>query len=339
MANKDHLIILEHGGDAWDQWRRQHPRTIPDLSEAQLNGADLRRINFQGVNLCGANLRSAHLIEANLRKADLFGAALCQANLSQATLQKANLFGANLWGVNLQRANLTGANLYSANLRRANVSQARLVRASCKRATFEGALLTGAYCAEVDLTGTDLTHQDLETAHQGNVIVFTETSVPQETFSQVAVNHLCETVQAFMTACGFTYKETIETSNSPFFQLVKFWSKHPGTVDEVDRLYEAGQKALQNVFANLQDETSASRLQTVSTRLIAAIAPFENALLRLGELLVLKLTMHRQSHLCVETISPDLAHELTMNPSLFQKLEEALSFAIKVRQCRGEMAG
>jgi hypothetical protein len=339
MANKDHLAILEYGKDAWERWRQRHPRTTPDLSKAQLYGSDLRKFNLQGVNLRAANLCNAYLSGGNFRQADLFGATLCQANLSRATLHGANLFGANLWGANLQGANLTEANLYGANLRRANVSQARLARASCKRATLEGALLTDTYCVEVDLQDADITHKDLEKARQGNVLACTETSLLQDTFSQAAIDYLGDAVQAFMTACGFEYNGIVETANCPFFQLVKFWSDHPCTTDEREHIYEAGRKGLQNAFSTQQDETSASTLGVVSTRLAAALIPFTDILLRLGELIVLKRTFQGQPHLCVEPLSPGLAHELAMHPSLLRKPTEAMPFAIKVHQPQRETSG
>jgi hypothetical protein len=289
-------------------------------------------MNLQGVNLRGAHLCDAQLIGSNFRQADLFGAVLCRANLSQTILQKANLFGANLWGANLQRANLTEANLYSANLRRANISQARLARVSCKRATLEGALLTDATNVEVDLKDADLTHKDLAKARQGNIVACTEISVLQDTFSEAAVDHLCDAAQAFMTACGFEYHGTVETANRPFFQLVKFWSQHPCSIETLDRIYAAGGEALQHTFDARQSGQAANNWQTVSAQLLVALIPFDNTLLRLGELLVIKWTLQGQPCLCVASLAPDLAHQLTLDPSLLRKPEEAMSLAIKVHQ-------
>jgi uncharacterized protein YjbI with pentapeptide repeats len=339
MANKDHFAILERGKDAWEQWRRRHPRITPDLSKAELHGSDLRKFNLQGVNLRAANLCSAHLSGGNFRQADLFGAALCQANLSRTTLYGANLFGANLWGADLQEANLTEANLYGANLRRVNASQAQFARAFCKRATLEGALLTDAYCGEVDLKDADITHKDLEKARQGNVLALTEISLLQDTFSQAAMDHLSNAVQAFMAACGFAYNGIIETTYCPFFQLVKFWSHHPCTVDKLEHMYEAGRQGLQHAFADQRDEISASNLGVVSTRLATALDPFTDIVLRLGELIVLKMTTQGQPHRCVACLSPALAHELAMHPSLLRHPAEAMPFAIKVHQLQREPAG
>ena len=43
MANKEHLVRLNHGVEAWNQWRRENPDARPDLSQANLAGAHLVR--------------------------------------------------------------------------------------------------------------------------------------------------------------------------------------------------------------------------------------------------------------------------------------------------------
>jgi hypothetical protein len=43
MANEEHLARLKQGVEAWNQWRDKHPEIYPDLREADLAGADLRR--------------------------------------------------------------------------------------------------------------------------------------------------------------------------------------------------------------------------------------------------------------------------------------------------------
>jgi uncharacterized protein YjbI with pentapeptide repeats len=81
MANQDHLDKLREGVNAWNHWRQDHPQIIPDLSGAELTGADLQR-----ANLTGANLRDASLLRANLKEASFDGADLRGANLAEASL-------------------------------------------------------------------------------------------------------------------------------------------------------------------------------------------------------------------------------------------------------------
>jgi uncharacterized protein YjbI with pentapeptide repeats len=100
MANNEHLAQLKQGVGHWNQWRQENPRTVPDLSEA---------------NLFAEDLIEADLSRANLRGADLGGTYLSGANLVKADLSEAHLYGANLvW------ANLTEANLFEVDLRDAS---------------------------------------------------------------------------------------------------------------------------------------------------------------------------------------------------------------------------
>ena len=59
MANDEHLAKLEEGVEVWNAWREEHPDVRPDLSEANLRGADLQRADLQRANLRGADLGKA----------------------------------------------------------------------------------------------------------------------------------------------------------------------------------------------------------------------------------------------------------------------------------------
>jgi uncharacterized protein YjbI with pentapeptide repeats len=86
----------------WPQFWKREP---PDLSQANLQYADLSKLD----------LRGASLFHTNLTRADLSSADLREANLTRANLEGANLKEANLTGANLTRANLIGANLSKAD--------------------------------------------------------------------------------------------------------------------------------------------------------------------------------------------------------------------------------
>lgn len=122
MANYNHVKILKQGVTVWNNWRRDHPEVIPDLSRtnlrsagclnmADLSGANLREVDLSGTYLFGIFLTNADLFKANLTDADLSRVDLEGANLTDADLSRADLEGANL-----RNALLTGANLNHANL-------------------------------------------------------------------------------------------------------------------------------------------------------------------------------------------------------------------------------
>jgi hypothetical protein len=117
MANEEHVRrILKQTLAAWHQWRLKNPGIVPNLSRADLSGADLFMANLSAVNLRGADLSAV-----NLRGADLFRANLSRADLSGADLGRADLGEADLTGVDLAGVNLTGVDLRGAQLQKAVV--------------------------------------------------------------------------------------------------------------------------------------------------------------------------------------------------------------------------
>jgi hypothetical protein len=107
MANPEHLAQAKKGSRAWNRWRGARPKTIPDLSQADLAGADLQDSDLSRVDLEGANLT----------RANLENAVLDEANLGGANLNGANLIFSKLAGVNAIRASFSGSTLQYAELR------------------------------------------------------------------------------------------------------------------------------------------------------------------------------------------------------------------------------
>jgi Pentapeptide repeats (8 copies) len=116
MANNEHLQMLQQGVATWGNWRQRNPAIRPDLSGANLMGANLGGADFWNVNLSGANLGRADLRKANLSEADLSRADLWKADLSGAILRKANLTETNLSRAILIDANFTEAVLTSCRI-------------------------------------------------------------------------------------------------------------------------------------------------------------------------------------------------------------------------------
>jgi uncharacterized protein YjbI with pentapeptide repeats len=148
MANPEHLEVLRQGVEAWNEWRRQHPKVIrPDLSEAELTGAGLSRVHLSGADLSFAKLSDTLLYGADLSHADLTAAALMKssltdANLSHARLNSTNLSRADLFGADLANASLFDACLTGANMSRADLTNADLYLSILDSANLSGAILS-----------------------------------------------------------------------------------------------------------------------------------------------------------------------------------------------------
>ena len=57
MANPEHVEILKRGVEVWNKWREENPDVKPDLSYADLRGANLDNADLSGVSLSEAKVR------------------------------------------------------------------------------------------------------------------------------------------------------------------------------------------------------------------------------------------------------------------------------------------
>jgi hypothetical protein len=114
MAKQEHVDLLRHGVEDWNQWREKHPGVQVDLSGANFQLHDLKDINLSKATLIGANLSHANLLGANIRFAKLGKALLVGANLTGADLTGADLSEANLFVTNFFRSNLNGTDFSGA---------------------------------------------------------------------------------------------------------------------------------------------------------------------------------------------------------------------------------
>ena len=125
MANATHLEVLRSGVKAWNAWRKVHRRgprsVIPDLSDARLDGMNLR-----GYDLSYAHMRGVDLSGGDLSRSQARFAILSRAKLIGTKLRYADLRGASLRRAILRRADLTGAILRHASLAEADIQGAKL---------------------------------------------------------------------------------------------------------------------------------------------------------------------------------------------------------------------
>jgi len=157
MANQQHLAILQHGVENWNDWRKKNPDIKPELSEANLSMANLSGVDLSMANLSRADLSGADLTGAYLAGAIFREAFLTKAYLNGAFLTEANLYGTDISGAVLTEAFLTEANLTEANLMEAVLNEAFLAGAILIGAVITGAVLSGAYLARANLTKANLT--------------------------------------------------------------------------------------------------------------------------------------------------------------------------------------
>lgn len=90
MANEKHLTLLRQGVETWNKWRETNREIKPDLSKADLYGANLSRAylyeaNLSGANLYGADLSRTQALRTNFEGATFTGACIKDWNINSQT--------------------------------------------------------------------------------------------------------------------------------------------------------------------------------------------------------------------------------------------------------------
>ena len=111
--------------------RRREPKQDNFEQDSALTSLDLSLSHLGGVNLSDTNLEVANLFGANLTRADLPDTNLEGANLFGANLEMANLRRANLKYAELEEANFTGADIRQADFGKARHLTAKQVKSAC----------------------------------------------------------------------------------------------------------------------------------------------------------------------------------------------------------------
>jgi hypothetical protein len=143
MANDEQLAVLRRGVETWNKWRADHP----DL-KVDLRGADLSRMNLNGIDFR----------DARLTRVDLRGASLHEARLARANLSRATLIGTTLNRASLKETRLTETIIMDADLQDTDFTGAYLHRTVLANSNLRGAYLYSAYFSEVHLSKTKFTN-------------------------------------------------------------------------------------------------------------------------------------------------------------------------------------
>lgn len=195
----------------WNQWREAHPNARPNLSGANLAGmiipiGDFSNVKFVCANLshsCFGNLHKSDLSECNLERADLIDALLDEccfyyANLQTADLSDSSASLANFTGASLQGAILCDSEMFRACFLSANLRRAHLTGGSFYDSDFEAANLEGvdasdgnfASCdfAGANLQGTNFSNCNLKDARFEGALIDKKTKIPKEWRALVSKN-------------------------------------------------------------------------------------------------------------------------------------------------------
>jgi uncharacterized protein YjbI with pentapeptide repeats len=263
MANPEHLKILDQGVEVWNKWREDKPDITPDLSGANLSGADISdRRNFtklmipwpeqirliikkakqrdsrvslynrkfktareHGINLTNTDLQEANLSEAILIGANFTSAILREANLEEAILPWSSLTNARLMGATFNNAILSYSHLYKTWLFEIEFNNAVL-----RYANFEGSTLS-----EVQLEGANLTRAMFPFCQIDNTN-FTEARIRAVNFQAACLRNV-DFTRAKITRCQVYGIATWDLNTDQAIQAdldIVYGLSDPITVDNIE---------------------------------------------------------------------------------------------------------
>lgn len=113
MTQKDVVVALEQHKD-WVNNQgtgKQADLRGADLRKVSFEGADLRFVDFRAADLSGCNLTRADCRNADFRGANLTGAICVGTNFVNARMEGANLQGIDLRLAVMEYAQMSGVNL------------------------------------------------------------------------------------------------------------------------------------------------------------------------------------------------------------------------------------
>lgn len=140
-----------------------------DLKKADLSGADLRKAQLKGTQLNNADLSNAKLNGADLRGADLSNAKLDGTDFKGCLYNEKTKFPLHFTRhhhsmylisakTDLSNADLSGCYVYDADLKGANLKNANFTGADLRKANFRDANLRGTNFKDANLSGAKFWH-------------------------------------------------------------------------------------------------------------------------------------------------------------------------------------
>ena len=132
-----------------------------DLRNANLQYANLPRVDFSGANLEGTILSGTNMDGANLSKAALDGVDLSRANCRKSNFRKVSLYMANLHHVSVDESDFSEARINWVDCNEGSFYKTTFAGARIENCKFKGALLY-----ETDLTHTYLSDANTLTQQQ-----------------------------------------------------------------------------------------------------------------------------------------------------------------------------
>lgn len=149
---------------------------------------------------------------------------------------------------------------------------------------------------------------------KASVIIYVHDKVVELLDAESITNSCYE----FMEVLGFE----IEVENEPifgsFWKRMKFVFSSQITINDFESLLEKGKRALELKHVDLPTADQTEKLANSAEKIISSIEKFEEAVVKLGAILVLKVKIKDESKIYIQQLNFELIQLLDDNPKLIQ---------------------
>jgi len=140
-----------------------------ELAKVDLQGLDLSGIDLRFANLQGANLQGITMSNANLTGANLMGCNLNESVLNGINLQWANLSWVKINNAELQNSTLDSADFSNSIIQKSNLSHSTMVWTIFNNALLLNSNLSNSSLHEAQFSKTNLSFADISNIELGTI--------------------------------------------------------------------------------------------------------------------------------------------------------------------------
>lgn len=172
---------------------------------------------------------------------------------------------------------------------------------------------------------------DEESIYNPENLVDVSINLADDNIYEFQIEKILEAVNEFMEAIGCELEAEEEKVYGSFFQNLKYRFKLVKTENEVKNLYDQGKRALKDNHINLSVAKATAELTNAASVLIKSLEGQDQAVIRLGALLLVKVVKNGEPIVIIETVSPEIMAELNANSSLLRNPETLYDLLTKTQ--------
>lgn len=136
--------------------------------------------------------------------------------------------------------------------------------------------------------------------------------------AHLAAEAMTNSAGEFMEALGYELKSEDEPVYGSFWKRIQFILNRQVSAEELDRAITRGKKALELKYVELPTAEQTEKLANAAKSLIESMQGFNDAVARLGALLVLKRTVDGEPKVMIQQLSAELIAILDEKPQLLR---------------------